>query len=183
MTESRRGWSSNKGAQRSSTTQWSFKKGKAFASNGPLLELRVNGSSTFGDTTRAAGGVVDVFFSVRSAPWVEVSEVRLIINGERKIIFPVQAEASQPLKISEKIRLELKKDAYLVLEALGRRTLYPVVQQPAEAGQLKDAALPYALSNPVFVDVDGNGVFDPPWPEPVEFKKDLPVTQEPISRY
>jgi hypothetical protein len=32
------------------------------------------------------------------------------------------------------------------------------------------------------VDVDGNGRFDPPWPEPLELKKEVPVQQEKVSR-
>ncbi|OGD28028.1 MAG: hypothetical protein A2Y56_10370 [Candidatus Aminicenantes bacterium RBG_13_63_10] len=160
-----------------------LRAGRSFASNGPLLELRVNGDATFGDLTRVADGLADIAFSVRAAPWVDVSEARLIVNGDRKIVFPVRASAGQVVKISERVRLELKADSTLALEAVGRRTLYPVVQRPALSGQIKDAALPYALSNPVFVDVDGNGVFDPPRPEPVEFKKEIPIKQKVISRY
>jgi hypothetical protein len=46
----------------------------------------------------------------------------------------------------------------------GRGSLYPVVQVRSRSGQLVDAVTPYALTNPVFVDVDGNGRFDPPLP-------------------
>jgi len=160
----------------------SLKRGKSFASNGPLLDFRVNGA-TLGETVKAKSGRADLSLDVRSAPWVSVDEVRLIINGERKIVFPVKTPASRVQKLSERISLHLERDAYLALEVLGRRTLYPVVQQPSQTAQSKDAALPYALSNPIFVDVDGNGRFDPPWPEPLELKKEVPVQQEKVSRH
>jgi hypothetical protein len=160
-----------------------IRAGRSFASNGPVLELRVNGAATFGETARAADGLADIAFSVRAAPWVDVSEARLIVNGERKLVFPVRTDAGRVVRISERVRLKLDGDSTLSLEALGKRTLYPVVQRPALSGQLKDAVLPYALSNPVFLDVDGNGVFDPPRREPVEFRKEIPVKQEAVSRY
>ncbi|MGB9004946.1 MAG: CehA/McbA family metallohydrolase [Candidatus Aminicenantales bacterium] len=159
----------------------SLKRGKSFASNGPLLEFRVNGA-TLGETVKAKSGRADLSLDVRSAPWVSVDEVRLIINGERKIVFPVKTPASRVQKLSERISLHLERDAYLALEVLGRRTLYPVVQQPSKTAQPKDATLPYALSNPIFVDVDGNGRFDPPWPEPLELKKEVPFQQEKVPR-
>jgi len=62
------------------------------------------------------------------------------------------------------VDLELKADAYLVVEVVGTQSLYPVVQQPARDGLLEEAALPYAITNPVFIDVDGNGLFDAPGP-------------------
>ena len=156
----------------------SLRKGRSFASNGPLLDFRVNGA-TLGETVKAKSGRVDISMEVRSAPWVSVDEVRLIVNGERKVLFPVKAPASQVQKFAERISLQLEKDSYLALEVEGRKTLYPVVQQPSLTAQPRDAVLPYALSNPIFVDADGNGRFDSPWPDPVELKKDpLPHTEK-----
>jgi hypothetical protein len=42
-----------------------------------------------------------------------------------------------------------------------------VLQQSSESGLLEDAALPYALTNPVFMDVDGDGKFDPLFAEKI----------------
>ena len=159
----------------------SLRNGRSFASNGPLLDFRVNGA-TLGQTVKAKSGRVDISLEVRSAPWVSVDEVRLIVNGERKVLFPVKAPASQVQKFAQRISLQLEKDSYLALEVEGRKTLYPVVQQPSLTAQLKDAALPYALSNPIFVDADGNGRFDSPWPVSVELKKNPPAQKEKILR-
>jgi hypothetical protein len=141
-----------------------LRAGRAFVSNGPLLEFTVNGRHGPGDTFTDKGGKVEVAMKVRSAPWVSVSEVRLVVNGERKMIFPVKAADGAPLVFSEEVSFGLDGDAYLALEALGMSSLYPVVQQASWSGSYKNAALPYALTNPVFVDVDGNGRFDPPLP-------------------
>jgi hypothetical protein len=168
------------GGKRGNDLNWplvaeALKKGRSFATNGPLVDFKVNGKYAPGDTFSAPGGKVDIGIQVRSAPWVAVDEVRLIINGERKVIFPVSAPEKSLEKFAEELTLTLKKDAYLAVEALGKRTLFPVLQQFARSGELKDAAFPYALTNPVFVDVDGNGKFNPPLPQPVQF------IQEPLE--
>jgi hypothetical protein len=113
-------------------------------------------------------GKVGIHVRVQSAPWVSVDEVRIIINGERKLIFPVRQESQEALKFDENIVLSLDRDSSIIAEALGKKSLYPVLQAKARDGLLENAILPYALTNPVFVDVDGNGRFDPPLTEKIE---------------
>jgi hypothetical protein len=138
-----------------------LKKGRAFVTTAPVVEFKVNGQYASGDLVQAKAGRVDLRVAVRSAPWAPVDEVRLIINGERKFIFPVPAGDGAGTKFEHEINLSLNKDSYLCVEVLGKKSLFPVLQQPSDTGLLKDAALPYALTNPVFLDVDGNGKFDP----------------------
>ena len=63
------------------------------------------------------------------------------------------------------------EDSYLAAEVLGKRSLFPVHQSRARYGLHENAALPYALTNPVFVDVDGNGKFDPPFPQGIRMER------------
>lgn len=147
-----------------------LKKGKAFVSNGPFLDFKVNNQYTFGDILMAKDGKVNVDLEVLSSPWVTVDEVRVVVNGERKIVIPVKAQENIVQKFKDQISLTLDRDSWIAAEVLGKKTLYPVVQQRSSQGFLEDAALPYALGNPVFVDVDGNGKFDPLWPEKIKIK-------------
>jgi hypothetical protein len=150
-----------------------IQKGHSFASNSPIVELLVNESFIPGDSCSTADGKVKVYVKVQSAPWVSVDEVKILINGERKLVFPVQKENANIVKFDEDIVLSLDKDATIIAEVLGKKSLYPVVQATSRDGLPENAVLPYALTNPVFVDVDGNGVYDPPLPhkiEPVESK-------------
>jgi hypothetical protein len=160
-----------------------LKKGRSFATNGPIIQFKVNGQYTSGDLIQAKGGKVDIQLDVRSAPWVAVDEVRLILNGERKVIFPVSVKETAVAKFEEEISLTLKEDSYICVEALGKRTLFPVLQQPSRSGLLKDGTLPYALTNPVFVDVDGNAKFDPPFPEKIRLKEEPSGSAKKIPRY
>jgi hypothetical protein len=56
-----------------------------------------------------------------------------------------------------------------VIEVAGKRSLYPVSQSKRDRIGIASGPLPYALTNPVFIDVDGNNTFDPPWPEKIKF--------------
>ena len=160
----------------------SLKKGRSFASNGPIVEFKVNNKYTSGDSFTSSDGKAEVWIKVQSAPWVAVDEVRLIVNGEREIICPVEASKEVIQKFETQIRLKLKRDSYIAVEVLGKRSLYPVLQQYSRKGLLKDAALPYALTNPVFIDVDGNGKFDPPQPGKIKLRSDIPEPEKLIKR-
>jgi hypothetical protein len=144
-----------------------LRKGRSFVSNGPLVEFKINDIHGPGDLMTESKGEVRVSVEVRSAPWVSVDEVRLVVNGERKIVFPIRCQDERILKFSEEVGLSLKEDSYIVVEVLGKKSLFPVLQSQARNGRLESANLPYALTNPVFIDVDGTGRFDPPWPDKI----------------
>jgi hypothetical protein len=160
----------------------SLKKGRSFTSNGPIVEFKVNNRYTSGDSFTSSDGKVEIWIKVQSAPWVAVDEVRLIVNGEREIISPVEASKEVIQKFTKQISLKLKKDSYIAVEVLGKNSLYPILQKYSRKGLLKDAILPYALTNPVFIDVDGNGKFDPPQPGKIKLRTDIPVPKKIIRR-
>jgi hypothetical protein len=160
-----------------------IRKGRAFATNGPIISLLVNGQFAMGDLLRAPGGKVNLKLEVTGAPWVAVNEVRLILNGQRRIIFPVHAEAKSIRKFEQEISLTLHEDTSICLEAIGKTTLFPVLQSPSRTGDLEDGTLPYALTNPVFVDVDGNGRYEPPLPEKIRPTAEAGRSARPVSRY
>jgi len=146
-------------------------KGRSFVTNGPFIDFKVNAAAVPGDTLTAKDGRVDLSMKVSGAPWISVDEVRLIVNGERRIVFPVKAADAALEKFRlPSLGITLDRDAALVVEVRGKRTLYPVVQRQTAEGLATNAALPYALTNPIFIDVDGNGKFDPVWPDKVRIK-------------
>jgi hypothetical protein len=144
-----------------------LKKGRSFVTNGPMIALKVDSLYGPGDLVPANGQRAEISIRVWGAPWVDVKEVRLVLNGKRQIIFPVQAGEASIDKFVREIGLSLTEDTYICVEALGGKTLFPVLQSASWSGKAEDGTLPYALTNPVFVDVDGNGRFDPPLPEKV----------------
>ena len=161
----------------------SIKKGHSFTSNGPIVEFKVNGKYISGDSFTSSNGKIEIWIKVQSAPWIAVDEVRLIVNGEREIIFPVKTAKEFIQKFTYRFGLTLKEDSYIAVEALGKKSLYPVLQRSSRSGLIQNAALPYALTNPVFIDVDGNGKFDPPFPEKIKLLPNIPEPKELIQRY
>jgi hypothetical protein len=145
-----------------------MKEGRSFSSNGPIVDFKINGTCIFGDTCTDQDGEVDAKVRIQSAPWIGVDELRLVINGKRDKSLPIVMEDSRALDIVKDISIHLDRDSHIVVEVVGRRSLYPVLQSAAENGDAENAITPYALTNPIFIDVDGNGRFDPPWEESVE---------------
>ncbi len=146
----------------------SLKSGRSFITNGPIVELTVNESYLPGDTLSAIDGEVEIHFEVRAAPWILVEEARVYVNREIVRVLPVEAGADPVRRLVADVRLELEVDAFIVVEVMGAGSLYPVVQERSWSGLQADAVTPYALTNPVFVDVDGNGRFDPPLPRTIQ---------------
>ena len=99
------------------------------------------------------------------------------------MLFPVGTEEKLIQKFYQEISLKLERDSYLAVEVLGKKSLYPVIQSLSKNGNIEDAALPYALTNPVFIDVDGNGKFDPPLPEKIKLLTNVPQPEELLERH
>ncbi len=131
-----------------------LRAGRAWGTTGPLLRVRLD-DSALGDLHRGSTGILHV--SVDAAPWVPVAEWRAYVNGELVHRAPIAAGESAALP------LVFARDAFVTLEVEGTASgLY------AEA---YPGFVPFAFTNPIFVDVDGNGAFDAPG-----LPNDLPST-------
>ncbi|MBD3413346.1 MAG: hypothetical protein GF421_02820 [Candidatus Aminicenantes bacterium] len=146
-----------------------IKLGHSFLSNGPIVDFKVNEEFIPGDTVTLKSGRVDVFLTIKAAPWVSTEKVRIIINGQRRVVLPLVEPTQEVQRYFGRISFDVTEDSYIAVEVLGHQTLYPVLQRPASDGIREYATLPYALTNPVFIDVNGNGRFDPPNPEQIKF--------------
>jgi hypothetical protein len=144
-----------------------IRAGRSFGTNGPLIaDFRANGARS-GERAGAEGGAVVVSFAVAAAPWVPVDEVRLLVNGE-----VVRRYASADLSGEDVLRLRrneelaLERDAFITLEAGvpldTDRKRWAETSGGIYASTIAPGFLPIAFANPIFVDVDGNGRFDPP---------------------
>jgi len=153
---------------------FAIKEGRSFASNGPIITAAVNQDYTYGDTLTDTDGSIDVELRIQCAPWVAAEQVKLIINGKRKIGLPLQQKSSGGLDIIQKQQIDLQQDSYIVFEVQGGKSLFPVLQSIAAGGRPDKVLLPYALTNPIFIDVDGNGKFDPPVKGDIELVTSIP---------
>jgi hypothetical protein len=141
---------------------------KTFGTSGPIVDVHVEANNRIvglGEIITATSGPVRIHMKVQAAPWIPVEEARLYANGRLITSLPAFPRDSV-------VRLEMgvvflqppARDTYFVVEA-GQRLPDDLTQQPP-AGDLMSIIEPgvvsLAFTNPIFVDVDGNGVFDPP---------------------
>jgi len=131
--------------------------GRLFGTNGPLvLRFEVAGARP-GSLVAAAEGRVRVDYAIAAASWVPLEECRLIINGELVQILDARSGTRW---------IELERDGFITLEAGAPLEVSREDWISAHPGLYTEVVapghVPVAFTNPVFVDVDGNGVFDPP---------------------
>ena len=175
----------------------------AIVTNAPFLEMAI-GDHIIGDTIVAAGGSVDVVLRVRSATWAPVDHLRLYSNGGA-LVYDKPIPAGQGSDYTTTVHLQLAKDAWVVAEATGTGNMFPVLSPtelpPLDAtviitaltqglnglnlsslpiaGALKPQRLhfstPYAITNPIWIDVDGGGWTPPQAPLPMKSVAPRPV--------
>ena len=160
----------------------------AITTSAPFLEMSV-GDAKIGDTVVVSGGRADVRVRVRSPRWAPVDRLRVYTNGGALVadqaIPPGQGTSYETI-----VSVELPRDGWVVAEVTGSANMFPVVT-PTEFPPLDATVLitalssgldlsslpiasnlkpepthpttPYAITNPIWIDTDGDG-WDPPGP-------------------
>ena len=136
-----------------------LKNGRAVASTGPFLGLKVDGADIGDDVKPKTAGQVTIAITVDAPSWMQVDKVRLYVNGELRRDLSIPAN-QRPVFVGSFVEL-LTTDAWVVVEASGQKALPADVVGEVLASS-GSPMRPYALTNPVFVDTDGNGIFSPP---------------------
>jgi hypothetical protein len=132
------------------------KRHEALVTNGPFVRVSVAGHG-MGQLAPAPRGRAKLDVEIEAAPWIDVRRLELFINGSRrgKPIDVPQSTRVQRYKGSIDMRLE--RDAYVVVVVRGD-ALGAVL--PARAAQAAPTAL--AITNPIYLDRDGDGRWTPP---------------------
>ncbi|HEY1551187.1 MAG TPA: CehA/McbA family metallohydrolase, partial [Kofleriaceae bacterium] len=151
----------------------SVKAHHSFFTTGPIVDVNIGGIG-MGELAPAPGGKATLEIRVRAAPWVSVSRVIIYVAGKVTKTFELpKLPTSGPLaaivpieRFHQKWPFTVPNDTYVVVRIEGDQSLSPVV------GGGKDVTVfPFAITNPVFVDVDGNGKYDPVLPHGAHAKK------------
>jgi len=126
---------------------------KAFrnvVSGGPFVTFEIDGKGS-GQTVVKGESKPDVYIKVQAPDWMSVDFVRLVCNGETVEEWAVE-QTGEVVRFDEHYALALDKDAWCHVIAGDLDThLAPVYR----------GRVPIALTNPVWIDVDGSG-FEPP---------------------
>lgn len=125
----------------------SVKEFHSLVVGGPVVRLLVDGNG-MGETVVAAGGEVEVHLVVEAPEWMGLQFAKVVVNGEVvKEFAPVATGAV--LRLDETFVVPMTGDGWVVAyagSALEEHEMVPV------AGKQ-----PFSVTNPVFVDGDGNG--------------------------
>lgn len=126
----------------------------AFLTTGPIVEMSV-GKTGIGDLAPVKDGKVTVSIKVKAAPWVSVSRVMIYVAGKVDKTFDVP-KSDKPERFSTTYDFTIPNDCYVVARVEGDGSLAPVV-----GGGSSVNVTPFALTNPIFLDANTNGVYDP----------------------
>ncbi|HEY7956274.1 MAG TPA: CehA/McbA family metallohydrolase [Polyangia bacterium] len=138
-----------------------IKHNRAIASTGPFVIFTADGAQIGDTVVPLRPGVVSLDITADAPAWIDLDRVRVYVDGELRQDFQV-SRGLRPVfhtRFDEKIA----GDGFIVVFASGSRPLPPDV-----VGELSHTIgremLPWAITNPIFVDGDGDGVWSPPRP-------------------
>jgi hypothetical protein len=125
--------------------------------NGPFVRMSVGGHAV-GQLAPAPRGRARLDLEVLAAPWVDVRHLEVFVNGGRRGK-PIEIPAGRgPLRWKGAVDLRIDRDSYVVVTVRGDTSLEPVLSHPEGS----PAPLPLAITNPIFLDRDGDGKYSPP---------------------
>ncbi len=166
-----------------------IKKHHAIVTNAPFLDMHV-GTAMIGDTVKMTGGGVDVAISVKAPSWAKVTRLVVYTSSTGAPAYDQPIPATMGTSYATTVHLTPTADEWVVAEVYGTDNMFPVLT-PTEfppldatviikalssgldlsslpiASNLKPErthySRPYAITNPIWIDTDGNG-FTPPKP-------------------
>jgi hypothetical protein len=124
-------------------------------SGGPFIHADVGGV-TMGGTAPAPGGEASVNVTVQAPEWMDVVRMRVYVSGVE--LDPVVLDESVRDPLNPVIRFQGAVpvstgggDGFVVFLVEGDEPMTPV-----DTGRY-----PFAMTNPIFLDADGDGLFTP----------------------
>ena len=168
-----------------------IKAHRAVATNAPLIEMTIGGQM-IGDTVIAKGDVV-VDIHVHAPSWAQVDHVVVYQGNGGTVAADLPVPADQGRDFTAKVTLHVTTDTWVVTEATGTENMFPVNSAvelpPLDATVIiqslgvglgsglsslpitatlkpkrQHASHPYAITNPIWIDADGNGWTPPQTP-------------------
>lgn len=131
---------------------------RSFVSCGPFVRFSAaDGTPMGGLGALAADGAARFFVQVEAPSWMQVDRVHLLENGvivDEVALddWPRPADLRPAVRFMGELSATPRADAWYVIEVIGSDGLWPI--EPGED--------PYAMTNPIDIDADGDGAWTPP---------------------
>lgn len=123
----------------------------SFVTNGPFVEAWLDGHS-LGSLQQRRPGDSELRVRVRAAAWISIEHVAVYRNGRLVRRFDA-ADNADVLRLDETFDVSVPGDCWFVVVAEGTR--------PMVAAYGADAPEAFAVTNPIWVDADGDGRIRP----------------------
>ncbi len=155
-----------------------IRAGNMVATTGPFIEFSIEDtagtSAGLGETLAPSTSDLVLKIRVQATNWIPVEEVRIIENGFVSMTFdastspavlpgpknPLSQGRGRVTRFEAEIPvLSLPQDSYFIVEAGAR--LDPLPSSPEFIDTIVPGMVPLGFTNPIFVDLAGDG-FDPP---------------------
>ncbi len=134
------------------------KAGRMMITNGPFLEVTTSDGLPIGSSVIREGSI-DLQVRVQTPNWLEIDRVQILVNGRQPEQYNFR-KSDAPGKFrdgvvnfDETIRVALQQDAHLIVVAIGEKSNIEKGWGLNPYGEMH----PVAYTNPIYVDVDGNG--------------------------
>jgi hypothetical protein len=133
------------------------RKGHIIMSTAPFLDVKLNGALP-GDDLSLPAGKAKLSIRVSCANWYDIDRVQVLLNGRPDPTLDFTRKShpdlfhDKPERFTHDVNLALKKDTHVIIVAIGEEKPLGDVMGPFWGKHL-----PVAISNPIFVDVDGGG--------------------------
>jgi hypothetical protein len=128
--------------------------GRVVVSNGPFIDFALEGAGV-GGTALASGGRVRGHLRVIAPSWVDVSRVRVFVNGREESTFMVRGR-QKPVRFDEDVEILISRPSFVIVRVEGDLPMDPVVPGGISPGR-KIPVLPIAVTNPIWVEMGSGG--------------------------
>jgi hypothetical protein len=127
-----------------------LRQGRATVSTGPFVMARLNDDAGPGDLISVRNKRAKLLLKALAPEWIDVRRAEVYVNGGRAAT--VYANGSKDVtRIDWATELRFDRDSWVVVIVRGEKLLDSILPGTRAA--------PFAFTNPIFVDVDGDGRF------------------------
>jgi hypothetical protein len=134
------------------------KAGRMVITNGPFLEVATAAGDPIGSTVRAHDGV-DLRIRVQTPNWMDINRVQILLSGRQPEQYNFTRQRNPAMfrdgavRFDQKIHVALSRDEHLIVVAAGEGLDLSKGWGRSPVSRMQ----PIAYTNPIYVDVDGNG--------------------------
>jgi hypothetical protein len=133
----------------------SITAGRIVVSDGAFARVQINGGAGLGDLVTDGDGFVDLAVHIEAIPEIDVTHFLVFVNCDQVLKVPA-LDPNGIVKYDGTLLVPVTKDAHVVVAGFGANRL------PRGLDQFDPSGVPRFTTNPIYIDVDGNGVYNPP---------------------